>query len=413
MKPHGYFLILMIAMFFTISGCATKAPLIKASANGDYMAVKKLIEEGANVNESDNEGYTPLMHAIWSGEYKTVKFLINEGADIHAKDSNAYTPLLWASYYGFLDIAKLIIDLGADINARSNDKYSPLLLASWSNDELSKLLIDKGADINAQDASGATALHNTDSFSLIRYLLDKSADTSLKNERGWTALRQAIYDKKIIKVALIRRKTNWQEGIYTLTSEEKIGRSVFTPPQDMFDVSSDKDSAYNLATYDCNAMIFKNVNTVGLLAELNFWGLPTVARMASNAYQKKGLFQECMAVMGFECKHDCVIDKNRLAAIPDTPSSKTIDVPPQNTINTSKIDYFQYSQSLVRGKTTKQDVENDLSQPTEQSFSGDYEYCAYYYRKPSLNTGALILYRLTLKYDEKGTLCDYVNVVVN
>jgi len=277
---------------------------------------------------------------------------------------------------------------------------------------LSKLLIDKGANINAQDATGATSLHSTDSFSLIKYLLDKSADTSLKNERGWTALRQAIYDKKIGKVALIRKKTNWQEGIYTLTSEEKIGRSVFTPPQDMFDVPSDNDRAFKLATYDCNTMIFKNVSTGELLIEFNYLGLPSLARMASNAYHKKRVFQECMAVMGFECKHDCVNDKNRLAAILDTTSPKTIDDPTQNELNANNIDYFQYSQSLVRGKTTKQDVEDDLSQPTEQSFSGDYEYCAYYYRKPSPNTGALILYRLTLKYDEKGTLCDYVNVVV-
>jgi len=308
MKQYKHFFVFIIAIFLSASGCTVKSPLINASASGDSLVVEELIDEGADINAPDSEGYTPLMHAIWYGNNETVEVLMNKGADINAKDSRGYTPLLWASYYGFLDIAKLLIDNGADINARSDDKSSPLLLASWSNDELSKLLIDKNADINAQDVSGATALHNTDSLILIQYLLDRNANTSLKNERGWTALRQAIYDKKINKVALIRKKTNWQEGIYPLTSEETIGRSIYEPEKGMFDVPSDKESAYKLATYDCNTMLFSNVSGGIVLLEMNWLGLPTLARMASRAFQREGLFQKCMSVMGFECKNNCIKD---------------------------------------------------------------------------------------------------------
>jgi ankyrin repeat protein len=270
----------MISILLIISGCAS-APLIKASANGDSLAVQKLIDAGANINEPDSKGYTPLMHAIWSGKIETVKILTNKGADVNKRDLDGCTPLLWATYYKYSDIAKL--------------------------------LIDNGADINAQDATGATALHCTNSLALTQYLLDRNADTTLKNASGWTALRQSIYDKNIGKVALIRKKTNWQGEIYPLTSEEKIGRSVYEPEKDMFDVPSDKESAYKLATHDCNTMIFKNVSAGQVILELNWFGLPSLARAASKAYQREELFQQCMAVMGFECKKNCSKDSKPVA----------------------------------------------------------------------------------------------------
>lgn len=269
-------IIFVCTFLLFISGCATTTPLMKASENGDTYTTEKLIKEGAKINGQDSNGYTPLMYAAWSGKTEVVKLLINKGADVNKRDNKSYTPLLWATYCKHLDIAKL--------------------------------LIDNGADINAQDATGSTALHYTDSLMLTQYLLDRNADTTLKNEQGWTALRKSIYDKNIGKVALIRKKTNWQGEIYSLTSEEKIGRSVYEPEKDMFDVPSDEERVYKLATHDCNTMIFSNVSAGMVLLELNYFGLPSLARAASRAAQREGLFKQCMTVMGFECKNNCSKD---------------------------------------------------------------------------------------------------------
>jgi uncharacterized protein len=277
---HRNFFTFIISILLIISGCAS-TPLMKASENGDTYTTEKLIKEGAKINEQDSNGYTPLMYAAWSGKTEIVKLLINKGADVNKRDNNSYTPLLWATYCRHLDVAKL--------------------------------LIDNGADINAQDATGSTALQYTDSLMLTQYLLDRNADTTLKNAKGWTALRQSIYDKNIGKVALIRKKTNWQEEIYSLTSEEKIGRSVYEPEKDMFDVPPEKERAYKLATHDCNTMLFKNVSSGQVLLDLNWFGLPTLARMASNAYRREDLFQQCMTVMGFECKNNCSKDSKPVA----------------------------------------------------------------------------------------------------
>jgi hypothetical protein len=191
--------------------------------------------------------------------------------------------------------------------------YIATTTQSAIGDEISKLLIDNGANINTQDVWGATALHYTGSLKFTEYLLGRNADTTLKNAKGWTALRQSIYDKNIGKVALIRKKTNWQEEIYSLTSEEKIGRSVYEPEKDMFDVPSDEERVYKLATHDCNTMIFSNVSAGMVLLELNYFGLPSLARAASRAAQREGLFKQCMTVMGFECKNNCSKDSKPVA----------------------------------------------------------------------------------------------------
>jgi len=319
-------------------------PLMYAIWSEKTETAKLLINNGADVNAKDSTGYTPLMYAIWSEKTEMAKLLISNGADVNAKDSTGYTPLLLASCSGNLDIANLLIDMGANINVRGNDKSSPLLQASAANyHKLSILLINKGADVNAQNASGATVLHYTNSPVLIKCLLDRNADTTLKNEQGWTALRKAVYEKNVGKVALIRKKTDWQGEFYTLTSEETIGRSVYEPEKDMFDVPSDKERAYELAKLDCNTMIFKNVSSGMVLLEMNWFGLPTLARMASNAYRREELFQQCMAIMGFECKNNC--SKNINPAL----FKEVVDSPP--------------IEKFLQKKNTQIDENNKITNP--------------------------------------------------
>lgn len=281
------------AFLLFITGCAT-SPLMKASEHGDIHTAQKLIKEGAQINERDGNGYSPLTYAAWSGQTEVARLLISKGADVNNRDNDNSTPLLWAAYCMHLDVAKL--------------------------------LIDNGADINAQDATGSTALHYTNSPVLTKYLLDRNVDLTLKNDQGWTALRKSIYDKNVGKVALIRKRTNWQGEIYTLTSEEIIGRSVYEPEKDMFYVPSGKEKAYKLAAHDCNTMLFENVSTGKVLLDLNWFGLPALARMASNAYRREELFQQCMAIMGFECKNNCSKNINP-SLYKDIADSQTIEEP--------------------------------------------------------------------------------------
>ena len=67
--------------------------LIEAAKRGDLDEVKRLIENGADVNIKDNDGDTPLHYAASGGHLDVVKFLVENGADVNAKDKYGRTPL--------------------------------------------------------------------------------------------------------------------------------------------------------------------------------------------------------------------------------------------------------------------------------------------------------------------------------
>ncbi|MCK0130516.1 ankyrin repeat domain-containing protein [Flavobacteriaceae bacterium F08102] len=62
---------------------------------GNYVAVKTMIEAGADVNKKSN-GLTPLMFAARQNKVEIVKLLLANGADIKLKGDRGYTALQWA-----------------------------------------------------------------------------------------------------------------------------------------------------------------------------------------------------------------------------------------------------------------------------------------------------------------------------
>lgn len=68
---------------------------------GREKAVELLVNNGANVNQESNKGWTPLhlaskMMASNGGVESIAAMLINKGADVNKADSEGKTPLHWA-----------------------------------------------------------------------------------------------------------------------------------------------------------------------------------------------------------------------------------------------------------------------------------------------------------------------------
>ncbi len=76
------FVIILILVFavLLISSCAITPIIIKTVESGDYSEVKRLIEEGADVNTQANTGETALIVASAFGHTEVVKSLIEAGA---------------------------------------------------------------------------------------------------------------------------------------------------------------------------------------------------------------------------------------------------------------------------------------------------------------------------------------------
>ena len=93
--------------------------LMRAIENNDTAAVRKLIEQGANVDELEPNGDAPLVMAAYLGHAEIVRLLLDAGADVKAVDPGMKaTALHAAAYAGRTEAAKLLVAGGVEIDKR-------------------------------------------------------------------------------------------------------------------------------------------------------------------------------------------------------------------------------------------------------------------------------------------------------
>jgi len=166
-----------------------------ATYNGDYDRVQMLLNAGANVNATDNSGYTALIYAADKGDKDVVQMLLNAGANVNATGEDGSTALILAADKGHLEIVSSLLGRpGIDMNAKENVNGSTALMVATDKGytDVVKMLLNAGANVNATDNSGYTALiyaadqRYTD---VVKMLLNAGANVNaLDNEYGYTAL---------------------------------------------------------------------------------------------------------------------------------------------------------------------------------------------------------------------------------
>ena len=68
-----------------------------------------LLERGAAINHTDEQGYSALLHAC-DGDYaSTVKLLIANGADVERGDADGRSALLWACMRGHVNTVQVYL----------------------------------------------------------------------------------------------------------------------------------------------------------------------------------------------------------------------------------------------------------------------------------------------------------------
>jgi ankyrin repeat protein len=90
-------------------------PLHAAAAGGQVELVKLLAERGADMNATQDGGWTALHSAAQAGNREMVEVLLAHGADANARAANNQAPLDLAMLAGRQEIAELLEGIGAKL----------------------------------------------------------------------------------------------------------------------------------------------------------------------------------------------------------------------------------------------------------------------------------------------------------
>ena len=184
--------------------------LHEAVAEDSIQHVRKLIQEGSNVNEKSLPyQFTPLHVAALEGNEDIAHLLISNGAHTEEKDFHGRSPLHLAVLYNRIEFAKLLLKHKANVDATTNNSKTPLYFAvkkgyyriaevlvsngaiakieylilalREKKSKMAKLLIENGANVNGT-ANTEIPLHmatRMNNINLIRCFLRNKADPDL------------------------------------------------------------------------------------------------------------------------------------------------------------------------------------------------------------------------------------------
>ena len=80
-----------------------------------------LLEHGGDLNNVCGAfDETLLSVACWRGHSAVVRFLVEQGADIEKADPDGWTPLHVSSVYGFVEVVRYLLEQGADRDKKGN-----------------------------------------------------------------------------------------------------------------------------------------------------------------------------------------------------------------------------------------------------------------------------------------------------
>ena len=194
-----------------------------ATRKGYATIVRKLIENGCDIEAKQKFGLNPLQLAACYGKLNVVKVLIEMGADVDSLCGGKWkqTALFDAVYQENEEIIRFLIENKANVNAEDYCKETPLFKAVYRGFErIVKLLLENGADPNFSNDRKRTPLFYAESDNITKMLTDYKANIDHKDEEGYSP----------ITLATLMYKPEDHKTVNTIKILTKNGADINTQP---------------------------------------------------------------------------------------------------------------------------------------------------------------------------------------
>lgn len=191
--------------------------LFDLAKNDDYVVFKTLIEQGYDVDQTDEDHNSLLMIAILNRSIQVVKILLdrpnldmnvtnNQGQDVvdiimnsqeeyHLENELVDSKLMIIAITSKnIKLIKYLLTYRHELIYGSNLLH---IASTFRDTDIFEMLINHGANVNEQDPDGDTPLHMAclrGRKDLIRMLITHGADSSLVNYNGHPPWYYAPYD---------------------------------------------------------------------------------------------------------------------------------------------------------------------------------------------------------------------------
>ena len=103
--------------------------LIMSVGLGRLWLVKLMLNEGVDIEQQDDHGFSPLREAVVQGKTDFIKLFLARGASVNAIDFSGATPLINAVLCSYKDIVALLLVCGADCTVTDDDGKTAYMYA--------------------------------------------------------------------------------------------------------------------------------------------------------------------------------------------------------------------------------------------------------------------------------------------
>ncbi|KAH6879454.1 ankyrin repeat-containing domain protein [Thelonectria olida] len=180
-------------------------PLVPAARPSNRLAIN------ASAQSVQNDG---LLREAASGNLAAVKRFIDNGADIDTHNHKLQTPLHLACQHGHVATGLLLCDKGANVSKVDEQGAQPLHAAASRGDHSLVLrILENGGDPNAGDRNGLTPLHRAADLgdeATVQHLLGNGADSWIRSNSNELPIRVA---RKASQWGVVRMLQQQKESV--------------------------------------------------------------------------------------------------------------------------------------------------------------------------------------------------------